>query len=665
MRKRDNLLLWLTIALIYYGVFYILHLTPIAEHTSFIILVIVLVIMATLRPLRRWIRVGLIRLFNPTYFEHNNRLKTLKQSLQITQPHEEIVDQVLKELEVIFQARILAIALADGDEYHIANYRAPTPINLDNVSIDPTSKLMQNLKAHGQITRIARQALRYKPTPQRQANYRFKDYKLFNYAIPLKVNDAVIGAILSSNIPGDFIRDWENGLLEDFAAYLGIVLRNSRLYNEAHWESLQKNTLFEISKKITSTLDVREVLHLVIESLNEVVKYSAAGIFLVKKNGNVVYEMVQSGYDEEKLSEITLKVGQGVVGTCIREHRPIIIGDVTTHVNYINIRPSTRSEMCVPIYDAQNENVIGAFNIESDAPDAFSKSDLDRLSAFAEQVAIAIENANLYKRVLENVRFERDIEVAKEIQRAFLPRRVPSHTLYDFYALCEPSQKVGGDFYDIHEFSQEKIGVAIGDVSGKGVPGAILMANLYAGYRTRVRTQDSINIMVERLNDLLVESTNSEKYTTFFYAELETETGNLTYCNAGHNPPLIVHPDGTFDELTTGGPVVGALENSKYDEQTVHLADGDLLLLYTDGITEAQNNTGEYYEVDRLLEIVRHRNGHTTASEIMDMIRRDVYDFTNGDDLQDDVTVLIVLCRTGESEGQKSQHSNGSTGETP
>jgi len=648
LRKTDNVLLWAVILLVYYGVFSLLHLNPFVQNTSVLILITIVVIMATLRPLRKWVRVGIIRVFNPTYFEHTNRLIKLKRSLQITQPHEEIADKVLQELSEIFDARIIAIALRDDDDFTIVNYKAPHPINLDNVSVDGESNIINELRHKGHIVHIDRQALRYNPTPQRQRDYRFKEYKLFNYGIPLKVNDAIIGVILTSNLPGDFIRDWENGLLEDFAEYLGIVLRNSRLYNEVHWEALQKNTLFEISKKITSTLDVREVLNLVISSLNKVVNYSAAGIFLVKKNGNVVHEMVQRGYEKDKLSAISLKVGQGIVGECIRERHPIIIGNVEGHPNYIEVRSSTKSEMCVPIYDNKQENVIGAFNLESDSENAFSKNDLDRLTAFSEQVSIAIENASLYKQVSESRRYERDIEVAREIQSAFLPRNLPEHDLYDFYALCQPSQKVGGDFYDVHQFSNGKIGVAIGDVSGKGVPGAILMANLYAGYRSRVRTQDSIHTMVERLNDLLVESTNSEKYTTFFYAELDTENGQVTYCNAGHNPPLIVHLDGTFDELNIGGPVIGALENSRYEEQTVQLAEGDLLLLYTDGITEARNGNGEYYEVERLLDIVNRRNGNTTAKEIMDMINRDVYDFTHGDDLQDDVTVVTVLAKSND-----------------
>ncbi|MCF7805061.1 MAG: SpoIIE family protein phosphatase [Candidatus Marinimicrobia bacterium] len=643
MRKTDNLLLWLTILLLYYGVFSLLHLNPFVQNNPVLILITIVVIMSTLRPLRRWVRVGIIRIFNPTYFEHNNRIKRLKRNLQITQPYNEIADQVLHELEEIFEARILALALKDNDDFAIINYRAPEPINLDNVTIDADSEMVAELQQKRRIVRVSRQSLSYNPTPQRQQDYRFKDYKLFNFAIPLKVNDTIIGAILTSNLQNDFIRDWQNGLLEDFAEYLGIVLRNSRLYNEVHWEALQKETLFEISKKITSTLDVREVLNLVIDSLNKVVNYSAAGIFLVKKGGHIVHEMIQRGYDEDKLSEVSLKVGHGIVGACIREKQPIIVGDVSDHDQYIEVRSTTKSEMCVPIYDNKHRHVVGAFNIESDELNAFSQNDLDRLTAFTSQVSIAIDNARLYKQVTESRRYERDIEVAREIQNAFLPKELPEHPAYDFAAICKPSQKVGGDFYDVHQFSQGKIGVAIGDVAGKGVPGAILMANLYAGYRSRVRSQDSIHLMVKRLNELLVESTNSEKYTTFFYAELETESGEVTYCNAGHNPPLIVHSDGSYEELTAGGPVVGALENSEYEEETVTMQPGDLLLLYTDGITESQNLQGEYYEVERLLDIVRRRNKNTSAEAIMDMINRDVYNFTNGDDLQDDVTVVTVL----------------------
>jgi serine phosphatase RsbU (regulator of sigma subunit) len=627
----------------YFGVMTLIYQLPYFHQNPILdLFVTIVIVLGTIRPVRKWARGTLTKFFNPRYFKSNQRIKQLKHDLQITQPYQEIIDQVLQELESIFDARIIAIILRDNSHYSVVNYIAPKPINLDNVSIDEHAEVIHNLHEKGRIIRIDRQSLRYNPTPQRQADYRFKDYKLFNYAIPLKVNDSLNGAILTSNLPADFIRDWENGVLEDFAEYMGILLQNSAMYNEIRWEALQKNTLFEISKKVTSTLDTNRVLETVIDSLNEVVDYSAAGIYLIKNNQTVVRDMIHRGYEENKLDQISLKVTNGVVGKCIRERRPIIVSDVLVDSNYVKVRSETRSEMCVPIYDHAKHDVIGAFNIESDRPNAFSKTNLDRLTTFAEQVSIAIENAKLYQQAKESKRYRREIEVAKEIQNAFLPKKTPKHSRYDFAAICKPSQDVGGDFYDLQKLSDGKIGIAIGDVAGKGIPGAILMANLYAGYRSRVRTEESIHGMVHELNKLLVESTNSEKYTTFFYGELDPATDTFTYCNAGHNPPLLIHQDGTAEELTTGGPVVGVLDDAEYNEQSIQFKPGDFLLLYTDGITEAQDVGGQYYEVDRLLQVAYNRQNNSSAEDIIEKIHRDVYQFTRSENMQDDVTVIVA-----------------------
>jgi len=666
LRKTDNFLLWLAIIAIYFGLVHILHGIPLfGASSSLLILLTIILIIATLRPMRRVVKANLTRLLNPAYFESSRRIHNLRRSLQITQTHSEIIDNVLAELEDILDARILAVALADGDYFSIVNYRAPEPINLDNVTIDRDSEVMRSLREKGRISKITRQALRYHPTPQRKRDYRFKEYKLFNYAIPLKVNDTLTGAILTSNVPYEFIRDWEDGVLENFAEYLGIMLRNSKLYNDVRWEALQKNTLIEISKKISSSLDLNRVLQLVIDSLNQMVGYSAGGIFLVNEGGHDVYEMVVRGYEEADPEDIKLKVEHGIVGECIEERRPIIVGLVDEVPHYVAVHESTKSEMCVPIYDSNKDNVIGAFNLESDMENAFSKNDLDRLTAFAEQVSIAIENARLYQQVSETKRFKRDMEIAKEIQKAFLPRSLPDSYQYDFAAICEPSQQVGGDFYDVHQFSNGKIGIAIGDVAGKGIPGAILMANLYAGYRSRMRSHNPIHEMVGRLNDLLVESTNSEKYTTFFYGELESESGWLTYTNGGHNPPLLVHGDGSSEELTVGGPVIGALEDSRYEEKTIPLAKGDMLVLYTDGITEAQSPDGEYYEVERLLRVLEQRSRNETAQSMIDRISKDVFRFTHGEDLQDDFTIVVMVVKSvTEAELVPVVEGNGSRGET-
>jgi sigma-B regulation protein RsbU (phosphoserine phosphatase) len=287
------------------------------------------------------------------------------------------------------------------------------------------------------------------------------------------------------------------------------------------------------------------------------------------------------------------------------------------------------------------DKVLGIINLESNRKGAFAKKDRLLVQAFSGQAAVAIENAWLYKELIDKRELEKELKVAKRLQRALLPRRWPEVSDYEFSALNIPSRTVGGDLYDFVQFSADRIGITIGDVAGKGTPGAILMATLYSTYRSLVRLPIPLDQMMSELNNILKSRIASHSFITFFYGVINTESQILTYVNAGHCPPLLIHADSQHEELHQGGTVLGFIQDTPYELGQVKLQQGDLLFLYTDGITEAQSPQEEFFGEERLIRSLYEMRGNS-AGVILRKIFRAIKLFTGGVRPQDDFTAMAV-----------------------
>jgi sigma-B regulation protein RsbU (phosphoserine phosphatase) len=372
-----------------------------------------------------------------------------------------------------------------------------------------------------------------------------------------------------------------------------IGFENAKLYQNAQRESLQREALFEVGKRISSSLNLAQVLDLIITELKQVVPYDAAGIFLIHKGSQEIdFENLQ-GVDPDKMDRVKLRLGQGIVGDVAKTGRPEIVGDVHKDPRYIEVRSKTRSEMVVPLM--QDNEVVGLFALESDEPDAYSKKDLNLAQAFASQAAIAIENARLYQDSKRMRRLENELLVASKIQRALLPKAPPKIAGISISATNQPCLTMGGDLFDLIKFNDKHLGLAIGDVVGKGTQAAMLMAVLYAGFRSQVRMQYQPSEVVAKLNLLICESTAEGKYASFFYGMIDTGKKTITYTNAGHNAPIVFKNNGEFHNLQVGGTVLGFLENASFEQTTLSLHSGDVIVFYTDGITETFNEQEELY----------------------------------------------------------------------
>src|SRR3954451_6340315 len=407
--------------------------------------------------------------------------------------------------------------------------------------------------------------------------------------------------------------------------------------------------LLDITKKISRSLDLQEVLNQVMDTLDSLIPYDAAGIFVLQcLDPELVPEGEEPctfkseavrGYDIDELSDLHLKLGEGFIGSVAVSAAPIISPDVRKDPVYINARDRTRSEMVAPIIS--NDEVIGVFDLESDELNAYSEDDLEVLLLLASQVAIIIEKVMLHEQLIEKKRLQGQLEVARQVQLELLPSQDPELPGYDISAYNFPTEEVSGDYYDWVRIFDDQIGIVIADVSGKGVPAALLMAFLRASLRAATHIGYAPHISMSKVNYLLWESIERNQFVTAFHGILDATNRTLAYANAGHSPALLMKADGTTRFEERGGVPLGMFRDSRYYEYFETIEPGEVLVLYTDGVTEAMNLAEEEYGRKRLIDAVRQCRD-LSAREMINYIQRDLTAWTEGQGAHDDVTFFVI-----------------------
>ncbi len=401
--------------------------------------------------------------------------------------------------------------------------------------------------------------------------------------------------------------------------------------------------LLDITKTISRSLDLDDVLKRVMQTLGTLLPHDAAGIYLIEqddKNERHFVPKVIQGYDPDFTAELPrLKFGEGFLSWVAEHGESLISPDVSKDKRYFSARKRTRSEMLAPIIS--NETVIGVFDLESDESDAFDDDDLEVLKLLASQVAIIIEKANLYEQQVEQKRIQAQLEVARQLQLALLPGEDPQLAGFDISAYNFSTEEISGDYYDWVKIFDDQIGIVVADAVGKGIPAALLMAFLRASLRAAVQTGYAPHIALSKLNDLLWESTDDNKYMTVIYGILDATNRTFVYSNAGHCPPLLVHSNGEFRFIEYGDIPLGLFPEQRFHQHFIRLEKGQTLVFYTDGITEAANKHGEEFGNDKLVKSVKD-SVHLPAREMIDFIRKSVADFTERKFLDDDGTLFII-----------------------
>ena len=297
--------------------------------------------------------------------------------------------------------------------------------------------------------------------------------------------------------------------------------------------------------------------------------------------------------------------------------------------------------------DSRLLGVISLGSKRSEIP--YTKADLQLLNAVASQTGLALENAQLSESIRREIsqreRLDRELEIAREVQQRLFPQKLPQVKGLDFAGYCRPAQGVGGDYYDFIRLPNGCLGIAVGDVSGKGIAAALMMASLQASLRGQtIKPCETLSETIQHINRLVYDASADNRYATFFYAEYDPVERGMRYVNAGHNPPLICRKRGNthdFLRLEEGGTVVGLFPDFPYREGRVALESGDVFVAFTDGISEAMNIAEEEFDEERLMQALRMCPSRS-AADIITYILRQVDGFTAGANQHDDMTVVVV-----------------------
>ncbi|HSI88114.1 MAG TPA: GAF domain-containing SpoIIE family protein phosphatase [Pyrinomonadaceae bacterium] len=403
--------------------------------------------------------------------------------------------------------------------------------------------------------------------------------------------------------------------------------------------------LLDITHKISRSADVERVLSLVMDTLGSLLPYDAAGIYLIEatddeENPYIFKSKEVRGYEISfDLIEPQLRLGEGFIGHVAQTGEPIICPDVSKDKRYFAARKRTRSELVAPIIS--NDKVIGAFDLESDRLDAYHEDDLAMLQLLASQVAIIVEKAELQEQAIEKKRIEAQLEIARQVQLELLPDSDPQLENFDISAYIFPTEEVSGDYYDWVRIFEDQIGIVVADAVGKGIPAALLMSFLRASLRAGVQVGYAPHIAMSKVNNLLWDSTEDHQFITAIYGILDGTNRTFVFSNAGHNPPMLIKPDGEYRYVEYGNMPLGMFNDARYHQHFIRFEKGQVMVIYTDGITEAANSEGEEYGTERFANRVLECIDQP-AKRMIDHIRKGVADFTERKFLDDDGTLFIL-----------------------
>jgi phosphoserine phosphatase RsbU/P len=396
------------------------------------------------------------------------------------------------------------------------------------------------------------------------------------------------------------------------------------------------NTLFDLGKEFSGMLDPDKLVRLLVFSL------------LGQIGVNRYLICLRDGADMKvAASKIAGQPPQGeFLALLAKTKAPVRVPDVVVRGS-VDIREGLRTAGMSVVVPLQLQGDTRGLLLVGDKlnSEPFSDADLEFLSSLGNLAIISIENARLFKEAIEKQKMEDELLIAREIQKGLLPSVLPDIPGIRLSAANISSKQVGGDYYDVLRTVDGKHVIAIGDVSGKGSPAALLMANLQATIRALVPLNLGLGELTGRVNDLMCENTGGNKFVTFFWGIYDHEARTLTYVNAGHNYPYIVRADGLFERLDRGGMILGILKaQAPYEEATVSLRPGDALVMFTDGVSEAMSKEQEEYGEERLEALLQKTRG-ATADAILEAIHQDVLAHTEGAPQSDDITMMIMTTR--------------------
>ena len=463
--------------------------------------------------------------------------------------------------------------------------------------------------------------------------------------VPLRRQGRVIGALnlLSDNRNQFTLVD--EAVLRQFGANVAVAIENARLLEHEREYTSTLETLADVSREFGSILNLDELLTRLASVTRRVVDYRTFGILLVNEETNELEMKTAVRYGDQKVPT-RVKIGDGLVGYAALHKQPVLVSDVSKDPRYLPVVEDIRSELVVPLM--VKDRCLGVFDLESPELDAFKKSDVEIMTLFASQAAVAIENARLYETIRANeIRLEKEIRFAQRVQAALLPTDLPKRFKgVDVAARFEPAYELGGDFYDFLTPEPQSLVIAVGDVSGKGVPAALYSA--FAGELVRSRTfrrrytsdRSSPAGVLASMNTILYERQLEQYYCTLCYALFDLKRRTVVLANSGLPYPVRCSGDSAAQIVLPGVPL-GSFAGSTYDEASFDLVAGDVYVFCSDGIFEANDDRGREFGVERLTNVVLDSR-KLPARAIVESVYAAVTDFRGEQPVKDDMTVVAL-----------------------
>ena len=401
-------------------------------------------------------------------------------------------------------------------------------------------------------------------------------------------------------------------------------------------------TLFELGRELNATLDIEVICGLLGRALMGQLMISKYVLFL-EIDGKLGYK-ASRGLGSEEASKVIGEIDSAAPNLpALGDH--LVLPETTNLVTEdekaaVHILEELGFAALIPMRLQNRTKGLIAVWPKSDG-EALTGADLEFLMTLGSLAIVAVENARLFEEAVEMQRIEEELALARDIQARLLISDFPQLESFEIAARNIPSREVGGDYYDAIPLGDERFAITIADVVGKGVPAALLMANLQASLRALCQAEVPLAEVVDRVNKLLYESTTSDIYITFFLGFFDGAKGTLSYVNAGHNPPFYLTAEGDAIWLSDGGMILGFTPDSSYEQGSLQMRQGDRLVLYTDGVTETVNPEGNEFGESRLEEVVR-ANATLSAKELLSAVNLAVSRFSDEHALSDDMTLLVV-----------------------
>ncbi len=461
-------------------------------------------------------------------------------------------------------------------------------------------------------------------------------------AVPLIVRGKCVGVLdIQSRHLDYFTRDQQN-ILTLLASRLAIAIENARLFEKVKAQADTLLLLSEVGRETSAILDVEELLRRAAEQTKRVIDYQILSIMLYDEEQKVFRHRVDVKHGQSVQGRLRATTSEGIVGAAATLKEPVLVPDVTVDPRYVMVNPETRSELAIPMM--HQGKVIGVLDVESPIPNYFTEDHVQTLSILAANLAVSLENAHLYEQLAkEEARLERDLQAAKRIQGALL-RPVPTEDYgVDLAARYLSAREVCGDLYDLLRYGPQQLGIALGDVSGKGTAAALYGAVAIGIMRSLAPQKLQPAEMLKQMNQLVGERRIEGRFMTACFATWQKGRQKLRVANAGQSQPLL-YKDHRCGKIELTGFPLGIYEDVAYDEWGVTLEPGNILVFHSDGITETANSEGQFFGTTRLRELIE-KHHDLTAAELADKILGEVDWFSRSAPLSDDRTLVVMKVR--------------------